>query len=103
MEAQEHPPWCYRRDCSLDGSRGAHWSSPVHVRSDRTGLTAEVRLAEGAVGIPYVVVILRGWAEEELPLSFDGGFARVLGRVLVKSGHEACERGYPQGVEKGWG
>jgi len=84
-------------------------SRPAEVRSDQTGQLAIVRVAQSAGAIPYVVVVLRypdygpGWEEEEIPLCFDGGFARVLGRVLVNSGSEACARDYPQAVEDGWG
>jgi hypothetical protein len=105
----DHPDWCWRPDCCADGSDGAHLSRPAEVHSAVSGLSAVVRLVQGVHGTPYVVVELRhpdygpGWEAEEIPLCMDGGFARVLGRVLVNSGSEACARGYPQGVDKGWG
>ena len=73
MEAAEQPEWCWRPDCCRTGPGGAHLSRPAKVHS---ALTA---------------------------LCFDGGFARVLGRVLVNSGSQACARGYHQGVDNGWG
>jgi hypothetical protein len=83
-------------------------SRPVEVHSDRTGLLGVVRPAQTRDGA-YVSLVLRypdhgpDWEAEEIPLCFDGGFARVLGRVLVNVGREACARRYPQAVDKGWG
>jgi len=98
----DHPGWCSRAYCA---SGGAHLSSAVEVHSDPgSGLSAVVRLAQSLYGAAYVVLLLNypGY-DEEIPLCFDGGFARVLGRVLVNAGGQACALGYPQGVDNGWG
>jgi hypothetical protein len=85
------------------------WGRPAQVRSERLGITATVQVGRYINGTPEVVVVLRyddygpGWPGEEIPILFDGEFARSLGRVLVTSGREACASGFPQAVENGWG